>query len=59
LISNRQFTALPAECLHRPALLPMPELVLRLLFGEMAGALLLSSQRVVPGVAQSFGFKFE
>lgn len=58
-VTNRQFTALLAQCLHRPALLPMPEPVLRLLFGEMAGALLLSSQRVMPAVAQSIGFKFE
>ena len=58
-VTNRQFTAVLAECLHRPALLPMPEFVLRLLFGEMADALLLSSQRVVPAAAQSLGFKFE
>ncbi len=58
-VTNRQFTALLAQSLHRPALLPMPEPVLRILFGEMADALLLSSQRVVPAVAQSLGFKFE
>lgn len=58
-VTNRQFTMLLAECLHRPALLPMPEFVLRLLFGEMADALLLSGQRVVPAAAQSLGFKFE
>jgi len=58
-VTNRQFTALLAQCLHRPALLPMPEFVLRLLFGEMADALLLSSQRVVPTAALSAGFKFE
>lgn len=58
-VTNRQFTALLAQCLHRPALLPMPASVLRLLFGEMADALLLSSQRVVPAAAQSLGFTFE
>lgn len=58
-VTNRQFTTLLAQCLRRPALLPMPRLVLRLLFGEMADELLLSSQRVVPGVAQLLGFKFE
>jgi uncharacterized protein (TIGR01777 family) len=58
-VTNRQFTALLAKCLHRPALLPMPAFVLRLLFGEMADTLLLSSQRVVPTVALSAGFKFE
>ncbi len=58
-VNNRQFTALLAQCLHRPSLLPMPKFVLRLLFGEMADALLLSGQRVVPAVALSAGFKFE
>lgn len=58
-VTNRQFTVLLAQCLHRPALLPMSASVLRLLFGEMADALLLSSQRVVPAAAQSLGFKFE
>lgn len=58
-VTNLQFTALLAQSLHRPSLLPMPEPVLRLLFGEMADALLLSSQRCVPVAAQSLGFKFE
>jgi len=58
-VTNRQFTEELAQCLHRPALLPMPAPVLRLLFGEMADELLLSSQRVVPGAALLFGFKFE
>ncbi len=58
-ITNRQFTMLLAQSLHRPALLPMPAFVLRILFGEMADALLLSSQRIVPAAAQSLGFKFE
>ncbi|MGV8836631.1 TIGR01777 family oxidoreductase [Cellvibrio sp.] len=58
-VTNLQFTALLAQSLHRPALLPMPESVLRLLFGEMADALLLSGQRVVPAAAQSLGFEFE
>ncbi len=58
-VTNLQFTALLAQSLRRPALLPMPEPVLRLLFGEMADALLLSGQRVVPSAAQSLGFQFE
>lgn len=58
-VTNRQFTKLLAQCLRRPALLPMPERILRLLFGEMADELLLSSQRVVPRAAQSLGFQFE
>lgn len=58
-VTNLQFTALLAQSLHRPALLPMPKPVLRLLFGEMANELLLSSQHVVPAALQSLEFKFE
>jgi NAD dependent epimerase/dehydratase family enzyme len=36
----------------------MPEFVLRLLFGEMAG-LLLGSQRVLPEAATTSGFRFD
>lgn len=58
-VTNREFTRLLAAALNRPAFLPMPRLMLRLLFGEMADALLLSSQRVVPKRIQSLGFTFE
>ncbi|AQT59941.1 TIGR01777 family oxidoreductase [Cellvibrio sp. PSBB023] len=58
-VTNRDFTALLAAQLGRPAFLPMPAFVLRLLFGEMADALLLSSQRVLPVRAEGEGFSFE
>lgn len=58
-VTNRDFTALLAAQLGRPAFLPMPVFVLRLLFGEMAEALLLSSQRVLPERAKREGFSFE
>lgn len=57
-VTNCEFTALLARQLDRPALLPMPAVVLRLLFGEMADALLLASQRVVPTRVQQSGFSF-
>jgi uncharacterized protein len=44
--------------LHRPAFLPTPALPLRLALGEMADALLLTGQRVLPARAQSLGFSF-
>ncbi len=43
--------------LHRPALLPVPELALSLLLGEM-GASLVPGQKVVPGVATDAGYPF-
>jgi hypothetical protein len=46
--------------LHRPALFPGPAFALRLMLGEMADALLLSSQRVVPQklLDARFSFRF-
>lgn len=47
-VQNREFMRTLARLLHRPAFLRIPAFMLRLLAGEMADALLLSSQRVVP-----------
>jgi len=38
--------------------MPAPAFALKLLLGEMAGALLLSGQRVVPARAERLGFTF-
>jgi uncharacterized protein len=53
-----EFTAALAKVLNRPALFPAPAFALRLLLGEMADALLLASQRVVPGQLERLGYKF-
>jgi uncharacterized protein (TIGR01777 family) len=45
------------RALHRPSLLPVPKLALRLLVGEFADALV-TGQRVVPSVAKAHGFTF-
>jgi hypothetical protein len=47
-VTNREFTATLGRVLSRPALLPAPAPMLRLLLGEMADSLLLSSARVLP-----------
>ena len=44
--------------MHRPALFPAPAFALRLALGEMADALLLSSQRVLPKKLESLGYRF-
>jgi len=56
---NTTFTKALAHALHRPALIPIPATALRVLFGEMALATLLASQRVVPTSLQAHGFEFE
>jgi uncharacterized protein (TIGR01777 family) len=57
-VRNTDFTAILAKALHRPALIPAPAFALRLLLGEMADALLLSSQRVVPQQLERLGYLF-
>jgi len=53
---NSDFTRSLAGALHRPAILPAPAFALRLALGELADALLLSSQRVSPARLSSAGF---
>jgi uncharacterized protein (TIGR01777 family) len=55
---NVDFTRALAKVLHRPALFPAPAFALRLMLGEMADALLLSSQRVAPQKLQETKFAF-
>ncbi|MCS6859827.1 MAG: TIGR01777 family oxidoreductase [Abditibacteriales bacterium] len=57
-VRNREFAQTLGKVLHRPAFLPTPALAMRLLFGEMADALLLTGQRVLPAAAQRLGYQF-
>ena len=57
-VTNRDFTKALAAALHRIAVLPVPAFALRLLFGEMAEAVLLGSQRAVPRRLLEAGFQF-
>jgi uncharacterized protein (TIGR01777 family) len=57
-VTNDEFTNRLAIALHRPAVLPVPAFALKLVLGEMAG-MLLASQRVLPTVAKSAGFRFQ
>jgi NAD dependent epimerase/dehydratase family enzyme len=47
-VTNREFTKTLGKVLWRPTLFPMPGLMARLAFGEMANELLLASTRVLP-----------
>ena len=58
-VRNREFTRTLARTLHRPALFPAPAFALRLALGEMADALLLASQKVLPSRLEQAGYKFE
>lgn len=58
VVTNQRFTQVLAEVLHRPAILPMPQRVLKLMLGE-SSCLLLDSQRVVPQTLLAHGFAFK
>jgi uncharacterized protein len=55
---NTEFTRALGHALHRPAIFPAPAFALRLILGEMADALLLSSQRVIPEKLTQHRFRF-
>jgi uncharacterized protein (TIGR01777 family) len=55
-LTNAEFTKTLGRALSKPTLFPMPEFGVRLAFGEMGDALLLSSQRVKPGVLKQFNW---
>ncbi len=57
-VTNDDFTRALARSVHRPALLAVPKIALRLAFGEM-GEILTDSQRVFPTVAAQTGYAFE
>jgi uncharacterized protein (TIGR01777 family) len=56
---NQELTRGLSTRLHRPALFPLPAMVLRLLLGRMADELLLASSRVQPSKLISAGFQFD
>jgi hypothetical protein len=60
-VQNSEFTRVLASVLHRPAIFPAPAFALRLVLGEMADALLLSSQRVHAerSPAATYAFRYE
>lgn len=57
-VTNREFTKTLGKVLSRPTVLPMPAFAARLVFGEMADELLLTSTRVTPTALVESGFNF-
>lgn len=57
-VTNREFTKTLGKVLSRPTLFSIPAFGARLAFGEMADALLLSSQRVEPERLKKAGYQF-
>lgn len=57
-VTNRTFSKALGRALGRPAIAPTPGFVLKLMFGEMAQALLLEGQKVLPSRAMRMGYRF-
>jgi uncharacterized protein (TIGR01777 family) len=57
-VRNVDFARALGRALHRPSFMPAPAPALRLALGEMADALLLSSQRVLPRRLTAEGYEF-
>jgi uncharacterized protein (TIGR01777 family) len=58
-VTNYEFTKALGGALSRPTIFPVPVFALRLLFGEMADATLLASQRADPSRLKESGFVFK
>jgi hypothetical protein len=58
-VRNRDFTKTLVAVLCRPALLPAPRLLLRMLLGEMADELLLASAKAQPQKLLDSGYVFQ
>jgi uncharacterized protein (TIGR01777 family) len=57
--TNREFTKSLGRVVQRPTIFPVPAVVLRACFGEMADEALLASSRVVPRILLGSGYVFE
>ena len=57
-VRNVEFTKTLGKVLHRPTIIPIPELGIKTLFGEMGQELLLSSTKVYPKRLLESGFSF-
>jgi uncharacterized protein (TIGR01777 family) len=58
-VTNAEFTQALGRAVHRPAILPAPAFVLRIVLGQMADEALLTSTRAVPKRLLEAGFTFK
>ena len=58
-VTNAEMARALGRVLHRPALLPAPAFALRVALGEMADAMILGGQRVLPAKAEAAGYEFQ
>jgi len=57
--TNYQFTKALGKVLNRPTVFPLPAFLAKMVFGEMAQELLLSSTKVSPNKLQEYNYSFK
>lgn len=57
-VTCKQFTKVLSEVLNRPAVIPVPSIIIKLAFGEMGEHAVLASTRVVPKKLLDSGYSF-
>lgn len=57
-VRNSHFATTLGRVLSRPAVIPVPEMALTLMYGEMARETILASQRALPDALAASGFDF-
>ena len=58
-VTNKEFAKTLGKVLKRPAIAPMPAVVVKLLFGQMGDELMLQGQCVIPQKLQQQGYQFK
>lgn len=58
-VTNQVFTKTLGRVLHRPTIIPMPVIIVKLLMGQMGEELLLSGKKVLPMKVLDAGYKFK
>lgn len=56
--TNAEFTREPARQLHRPAVIPVPGVAIRLVLGEFGRNSILAGQRAMPVRLEESGYRF-
>ncbi|QXD22453.1 TIGR01777 family oxidoreductase [Opitutia bacterium ISCC 51] len=59
VVTNAEFSKTLGGVLKRPALLPVPAIVLKAMIGRMAEEALLTGQKAIPERLEEIGFKFD
>jgi hypothetical protein len=57
-VSQKEFAKILGRVIKRPAFMPLPGFVVRIMFGEMGQKLILEGQYVMPTKLQESGFEF-